>query len=708
MKLKITLACCAASIALIHGGTSYAQDVPATSDDARTDAHGGGIEEIVVTAQKRSTFLQKTPAAITAVTEELLTERGITDLAAVQSLVPSARFQIEQASVQIFIRGVGASLDFGNVQPVVALNLNGVSTPREGGSAAFLDISQVEVLPGPQGTLYGATAMGGTVNISFNRPTNEMETSLSVEGGNYSFINATGIQNIPLSDAFAVRAAVNYKTRSGFLESGADSLKDFTGRLSLLAHPSDDLSIYVWGSHATKDGHPRNVVTRSFDPATFSLRNGVFLHPDNPWDDRRTGALAGFAPFGAIDAQDQDYNNTSVGAELELKLGGATLTSISSYQHINSVQNFWLTSIPATLSQRYNQYTQEIRLAGDAGPVRWLAGLYGSRLKNGGAFALFGGGAFISNIPHHKLDNLSAFGEMTVEPSPDLRLTAGARFSYFKREGDGFAGDGSPFSFEKDYRHVDFKLGVDYDLTDKVMIYAGFQTGYSPGTFNEKPNSATFDNAVKPSKLAATSIGIKSRFLDDAVQLNVEGYYYDYSDLLQQSYDISASFNPIFNPKKTEIYGVQADLIAKPTRDDQLTLSVGYLHGTYKDFVQPNGTDFSGNSIAFAPDWTISTGYSHDFQLSSGYIRARADARYESSYWGDFAHTPGDLLGNFWLVDATLTYYDEGGRWNVGAWVKNLGDKAVPGSSALGGIPGPVAVQLEAPRTFGGRFSISF
>jgi iron complex outermembrane receptor protein len=710
MAQKRTLALCISACGLAYSGAAFAQDAQpqAQPQPAADSDQGAGVPDIVVTAQKRSTLLQKTPAAITAVTEQTLTESGIKNLPDVQVLIPSARFQIEQQSVQVFIRGVGASLDFANVQPVVALNLNGVATPREGASAGFLDVAQIEVLPGPQGTLYGGTAMGGTVNINFNRPTDQYQTRLTLEGGNYDLFRVTGVQNIPVSSALAIRGAVDYSSRSGFQKSGADSQRDFTGRLSALLRPSEDVTLYVWGSAATKSGHPINVVTRSFDVTSMSIRNGAYLNPNDPWDDTRTGALAAMAPFGPITARDQIYHNYSIGSQLDVRMGTTTLTSITSYQNINSSQNFWLTALPANLSARYQQLTQELRLAGQAGPVRWLAGLYGSRLTNSGAFALLGGAAYISNVTRDRVDNLAAFGELNYSATDSLRFTAGLRASYFKREGAGISYDTSPFAFSKSYRHVDFKVGVDYDLSPKVLAYAGFQTGYTPGTFNEKPNSAVFNNAVKPSTLSAASAGIKSRFFGGVVQLNVEGYYYSYKDLLQQSYDINAAFNPIFNAKKTEIYGTQIDLVVKPARTDQFNLSVGYLHGTYINFVQPNGANYSGNSIAFAPDWTITAGYVHDFTLPSGYIRARADARYESSYWGDFAHVQGDLLGNYWLVGGSLTYVSKNERWTLGIWGKNLANKAVPGSSALGGIPGPGATQLDAPRTFGGRLTVNF
>jgi iron complex outermembrane receptor protein len=710
MAWKQKFACCVSVMALSHGGAALAQQAPPQQPGAADTVNddGEGVQDIVVTAEKRSTLLQKTPAAITAIAGDTLVARGINDLTAAQVLVPSARFQIEQQSVQIFIRGVGASLDFANVQPFVALNVNGVSTPREGASAGFLDVAQIEVLPGPQGTLYGGTAMGGTVNINLNRPVDSYETKLIAEGGNYGLFHGTAVQNIPISDELAIRGAVDYVRHDGYQKSGANSQKDFTGRLSALYSPSDAVSLFVWGSVAIKDGSPINVVTRSFDVETMSVRNGVYLNPKDPWDDTRTGELAPLAPFGEITALGQSYDNYVVGAQLDAEFGDTTLTSISSYQYIDSDQNFWLTSIPARLTSKYEQITQEFRLAGEAGKFVWLAGLYGSRLTNSGAFGLFGGNVFISNVTRNRLDNLSGFGQLTYSATDSLRLTAGARASYFKREGAGIAYDSTPFDFNQSYSNVDFKVGVDYDITPKVLAYAGFQTGYAPGTFNEKANSDTFDNEVKPSTLNAFSAGIKSRFLDDMVQLNLEGYYYNYNDLLQQSYDINAAFNPIFNAKHTEIYGFQADIIVVPTATDQLNISVGYLNGTYKEFVEPNGTDHSGNSLAFAPSWTVNAGYYHDFVMRSGYIRARADARYESSFWGDFAHTPGHLLGDFMLVDSSLTYYSDNDRWSLGIWGKNLLNTAAPGSSALGGIPGPTATQLAPPRTFGARLTFDF
>ncbi len=160
----------------------------AVADDAGAGAEGAGLEVITVTAQKVSEDLQKTAAAITAISGDVLVSAGVYDIRGVQNLMPSVRFQAENASTELYIRGVGSTLDLPNIEPPNAFNFNGVYIPREGTSVGLFDISSIELLPGPQGTLYGRAALGGAVNVEFNRPTQELETSGVLEVGDYSLL----------------------------------------------------------------------------------------------------------------------------------------------------------------------------------------------------------------------------------------------------------------------------------------------------------------------------------------------------------------------------------------------------------------------------------------------------------------------------------------------------------------------------------------
>src|SRR5271154_4111743 len=162
------------------------------------------LAEITVTAEKQSTTLQKPAAAVTAIPADLLIDAGITDLRQAQMIVPSVRFQAEGNNTQVFIRGVGANLDFANVEPNVAFNFAGVYLPREATSAAFFDVQQLEVLPGSQGTLYGRSAIGGTINLTPAKPRFDNDGETTLEVGNYSYVHVMTTQNVKASDSVAL------------------------------------------------------------------------------------------------------------------------------------------------------------------------------------------------------------------------------------------------------------------------------------------------------------------------------------------------------------------------------------------------------------------------------------------------------------------------------------------------------------------------
>src|SRR5216684_5062957 len=258
---RIALITYACSILL---GTAIAPTAFAAAAAEPTDA----LQEIIVTAEKQTENLQKTAAAVTVVTADILVDAGITDLREAEKLVPSVRFQAEGDNTQVFIRGVGANLDFPNVEPNVAFNFAGIYLPREADSAAFFDVQQLEILPGPQGTLYGRSAIGGTINLTPTKPgfNNEGETLL--EAGNYSAVHVTVTQNVKASDSVALRAAADYTRNSGFMVTGADSKNDPSLRLSAIIDPNDRLSIYLWAQGAQKNGYHSNLVNKGTDPAT--------------------------------------------------------------------------------------------------------------------------------------------------------------------------------------------------------------------------------------------------------------------------------------------------------------------------------------------------------------------------------------------------------------------------------------------------------
>jgi iron complex outermembrane receptor protein len=336
----------------------------AGTSTARADAET--LEEIIVTAEKQEESLQKTAAAVTAIQGDALVAAGVTDLRAAQKLVPSVRFQAEGANTEVYIRGVGSTLDLPNIEPPTTVNFNGIYIPREATSVPLFDVDQIEVLPGTQGTLYGRSVLGGAVNIAFNRPTQDLETDLLLEAGNYSLFHATVTQNLPVTDTFALRGSIDYTNHDGYLETGADSKDDYAIRLSGLYEPNDDLSILVWTQAAEKDGKSANLVRKGYNGGTFDGDPHAFESSD-PWNDVITP--------DAPDAGSQVYEEWIVGAQVDWRFNGMTLTYIPSYLYLDWAGNYWLENLPAFLSAHYNQVTQELRLGRTRDRWDWLVGL---------------------------------------------------------------------------------------------------------------------------------------------------------------------------------------------------------------------------------------------------------------------------------------------------------------------------------------------
>jgi iron complex outermembrane recepter protein len=663
------------------------------------------LEEVVVTAQKQHEILQRTPAAVTALSGETVLAAGVTDIRAAQNLVPSVRFQAENASTEVYIRGVGSTLDLPNIEPPTAVNFNGIYIPREATSVALFDVAQIEVLPGPQGTLYGRGALGGTVNVTFNRPTHDLATAAVVEAGDDSLLHGTFTQNVPLTDALALRGAFDYIRHDGYLATGADSRDDYAGRISALYEPGDDLSIVVWAHGAKKDGRSPNLVRRGYNDGLFDGDPTAFESSD-PWNDVITPTEP--------DAGRQHYENFVAGGELDWRLGDVTLTWIPGYLYLDWAANYWLENLPSFLSAHYNQLTQELRLAGDAGDrLQWLAGVYAYRVTNDGRFVV---NSFpLADISRNRLDGVAVFGRVRLSVTDPLRLIIGGRYSSDGREGVGTTAFGVPYTADQSFDHFDWQVGAEYDLGAASMLYAMIQTAYQPGTYNLFPASDTEDNLVDSAKLTAYTLGIKNRLLGDRLQLNDEMFYYDYRDLFVQSFNLNTALLTTFNADKVEIYGNQLDLLYQLTGDDRLNLSVGYLHARNREFVVPPGInigpgtrDFAGYALQYAPDWTVSAGFQHDFHLGTGYVRARVESRYESAFWGTFNHARATEQKSYTKSDASLTYFATSGAWSLGVWVQNIEDEAVLAATTTGQF-GPYAdAFLEPPRTYGIRLQIDF
>jgi iron complex outermembrane receptor protein len=702
MLQKTCLSICVASFSF----TGWAPQ-PALAEGA---AAGDALAEITVTAEKQTQSLQKTAAAVTAIPADVLIEAGVVNLPDAAKLVPSVRFQAEGDNIQVFIRGVGANLDFPNVEPNVAFNFAGIYLPREADSAAFFDVQQLEILPGSQGTLYGRSAIGGTINLTPVKPGFDNEGQTLLEVGNHSAVHLTVTQDFKVSESAAVRAAVDYAYNNGFEVTGAQSKNDVSVRLSTILKPTDRLTAYLWFQGAQKMGYHSNLVNKGTDPATGTYCETCFFY-GNAWDDTRTGRYAG--PFGTTKREREHYKADMVGGQIDYEFDGALLSYLPSYLYLDSAPLYWLSAIQSTNTAHYNQLTQELRLASTGGgPWKWLGGLAYYNSRNSGTESLFTNLPFVfyqTNVDGDRLVGYSAFGQVSYSITDTFRLTGGGRASSTKRTAHGFevvALGGLPYDFDKTYNHFDWKLGFEKDVAPEMMVYGTVQTGYQQGTFNALPNTPTFSNEVQPEKLVSYTAGIKTRWLDDRLQINNELYYYDYHNLIIQAYDISAPYNVIFNGNKVGIRGDQLDVLAKISQQDQVNLNIGYSRARNKDVVDPTGNNYDGLSPPYSPDWTAAAGFTHSIPLGDATLRAHIDWRFESSWFADYVHNKGTQQVPSNKGDASLTY--DASSWTAGAWIKNMTNKAVIAATAAAGLPGPATAYLDDPRTFGLRFTVKY
>ncbi len=705
-KHRGSLLLCAA-VALPHIPVIALADEASTTPGYTGGPDGEGLETVMVTARKVREDLQKTAAAVTAVPGDILVAAGVHDIRTVQNLMPSVRFQAENASTEIYIRGVGSTLDLPNIEPPTVFNFNGVYIPREGNSVGLFDIARVELLPGPQGTLYGRAALGGTVNVEFNRPTQELGTSGVLEVGDYSLLHGTLVQNLPVNDKLALRGAFDYVEHDGYQRTGADARQDLAARLSGSYRPNDALEVQLWLQGAKKDGESANLVRRGYNDGTFGGDPEAFDH-DDPWDDR--------IDPGAPTASPDDYESFATGAQLDWRLDGLTLTYLPSYFYLDWDGRYWLENIGANLTAHYNQTTQELRLASDDDAAwQWLAGLYWYDVRNSGDFFTYTNTPQpfpLAQISANRLTGFAAFGETRYALTESLRLVAGLRASWDQREGEGAMADGTPYSADREDDHVDWKLGVEFDLGEAALAYATIQTGYQPGTYNVFASSPGNSNLVDAATMTACTVGFKSRFLDDRLQVNDEAFYYDYSDLLVQSFNLNTFLLTTFSADRATIYGNQLDVLFEPVARGRLNLTASYLKAEYDDFVVPASVnigipqrDFGGYQMQYAPEWTVSAGYEQGFAFGAGEFRARLETRYEDEFWGTFAHNRGTRQEAYFKTDASVTYYSADERWSAGLWVKNIEDEAVLAATTTGQF-GPYGdAFIEPPRTWGARFT---
>jgi iron complex outermembrane receptor protein len=728
-------------VVTLAGGIGTASAQAVSPPQAPTDAQLG---DIIVTANKRTETAQSSPVAITAITPQALSDKGVTSLLKLNDAVPGVQVDTTIGQSVVFLRGIGPQNNFPQYGAAVPFQVDGVDIQRETFATGLFDVRQVEILRGPQGTLYGRNALAGVVNVTTNEPVGHREGAFEVEAGNYNMIRTAGMLNLPITDTLSLRAAFQTLNRDGYLSNGAGRLVTQAGRLEALFTPSSNFDLLVTGSVGHQGGTTEDWVARTCGytlPSTITAPPGCgttphkygLINSDNPWFDGQSTA-------GNFERQ----NNWGMSARANIRFaGGLKLTAIGSYAHARQDQRSLVGPTAVTSHVQDDQNTQEIRLAKaapkKAGSLNWVVGLYRFAAKvpfsaevnppvtqptyfptvlDPTKFFPPIPGAFVQvSEPQIDLNSYAAFGQGSYAITDRLRVTGGGRISWDRVEGQsGFGPNFLPASLTSHhYRdsHIDWKVGVDMDVGDRSLVYGNIQTGYISGGFSLGPNN------YKPATLLAFSLGSKNRFLDNRLEVNAEAYYYAYKDYQLAFNNPVSGLQEIFNADKVSVKGAEFSVTYKISRNDTIYANVALLDAKIDKFLAPfattadpanttivlrAGQNLSGFQLIQAPHVAAGAGYEHVFDLASGAtLSARIDSHFETSHYGDFQLERSNYSPSFVKTNIALNYRSAKGGWHAGVYVYNLEN------SVSFGQGGPYAgTYIAPPRTYGAKVGFNF
>lgn len=712
------------------------------------------LEEITVTAQKRSESLQKTPISITALSGDTLTARGQTTLDSVAQMVPGLNMSQQIGQARITLRGIGVDNISTGSEASIAFNQDGVFFSRSSAAlASFYDIERVEVLRGPQGTLYGRNATGGSVNIITNKPTDELGGYLSVTGGNYDTINTEGALNVPLSDKVAARVAFQTQNHDGYgtnivTGNDVDSKDSEAVRGQLQFDASDAFTILITGDYYHSSDSSNGY--HYFGPGAFTA-TGEQITP--------TGLLlGGYAPESELDiasARDTLARAEHYGGRIRMDYAINDTVSVASltayrrtdfelYTDISPLAVDLFPIVP--LREESKQFSQEFQLNVETDRHSLVAGVYYLHEKIDGEiigpFNLLavGGPDFLVQGFYSggkmKTEAAAVYAQDVFSITDRLRLTVGARYSWEKKSVDDqgdfdLARPFDPANIPLTPHHIDDKsfdaftpkIGLDYDLSDDTLIYASFSKGFKSGTYNL--GSAL--PALDPEKIKAFEVGLKTTLLDNRFRANLTGFYYDYTDL--QVNKVSNFVLVLENAATAEIYGMEGEFSLQPFEAPLLvTLNTSFLHARFDEYVTADpsrpagdgvtidpdsglpGFDLHGKKLAQAPDYSINLGIEYTFDTEIGEINLRGESYWVGKvYFSPFNFEPLSQPA-YNLQNAYISYEAEDGSWNLTAFIRNIRDKEIRASGQIATtyVGAPMVGFVQPPRTFGATLSYRF
>jgi len=714
-QVRSNLTLLAAAISGLAWGGAQAQVATAVDD--------GQIQEVLVTAQRTAAPESKTPVALSVVSGAALAESGLSRPSDLGARLPGVHLDPAADGLRITIRGVSNADSTEKGDPSAAFMLDGVYIGRpHSQNLDFLDVDRVEVLRGPQGTLYGRNTTAGVVNVISHEPGDTREGALGVEFGNHDSRKASGMLNVPVNDALALRAALAVDRRDSLLRNAQGTPHELgldrdsrAARLSARLRIGADAALLLRYDRTVQ--HDNNDV---IVPDTNFYR-GVETGNPVPYDAGTTARLTNaFVPPNAVPEQGYSRRDTQgLSARLEWQLGPATLHYLGAHRTFDHdfLVNYYYRIMPGyalgvrqSFAGEYEQDSHELRLATNANATfSAQAGVYWFRedmtqltsfrdLEPIGLtpYYVFPAGPVVSK-------SRAVFGQATWRVLDDLRLTVGARRTEDEKSRTGSTNlqAGPVFNPALDFAmpnvaalekgKTTWRLGLEADAGPSTLFYATVATGYKSGGFNDGcAASAGCPAAIavpaetlvyRPETLTSYEVGMKSRFWAKRASLNLAAYRYDYSDLQLSGVAIVNNVPRYVtsNAGVASVKGLELEGMVKPTAASRLSATLALLDAHYVSYSPDGVHSWAGYKLDRAPSAVLTLGAEHGFRVGAGTLTAGAFSRISGDYQ---IGIPSQLLR--YRVpgrsesDLTLGYAPQGGPWSVLLRVRNVEDRVAP------------------------------
>lgn len=696
------------------------------------------VEEVIVTAEFREESIQDMSLSVTAVSGEALRDTGTMGLEEAVTTMPSVEERTGRGDGGFYIRGVGSR--FAGINGAVSNYVDGVYQSRGNVSNfAAMDVSRIEVLRGPQGTLYGRGANGGAVNLITNDPViGEFEGYVNVGFGDYSDQHLEGALNIPISDSVAIRVAAVLDSHDGYLDNDLDDADSKAARIKLLAQPTDNLSFLLSVEEFRNDANGYGNVFVPTDDWIGIPYEGVpfpFFAPACGNGTFPVGPPGGPTMPVTLPACDpnQDTDNTGIRAQVDYDAGPVAVTGIYGYQDYTSQYRQVFSGIFEEGFVPLEQQSLEVRLSSNTdGPVEWVAGVFWLEHDQSGSRTA---GTFGTTQTDLNVNTTTAvFGQGTFNVADRLRLIAGLRYTDEEQESlVALAGVGLNEEVTETSKTT-WKVGAEYDLAANSLLYGTVSTGFTRGGqgLSQLTGGLYFWDEET---VTSYEIGTKNVLMDGALQLNGALYYYDWEDF-QLNFPIGSPNAGNFETRtqnvdgSTSIFGIELEGTYLITDSTRLDFSATYnnskfaegeifINGFFQNLSPPGAPpmlvpldpiDMTDIDLPYAPRFTSTLRLSQE--LLEG-LTLSVGLDHNDGYWTAIErfNNDGSLKDNFWqenytIWNASLSYEPDGGQWSVSVYGKNLSEELVIGQSNQAG-PNVVGV-LQNPRTYGITASYRF